>query len=106
MEINSAHVKIAEIHGAAILYQISEIYETGTEFVAAKKKVVDAYPWDAVTPQSRPLLRQMVAGFNADDMDEEAHEAFISAVFDELIRPLCKWPRLSRFLWPLTGIYF
>ena len=106
MEMNSAHVKLAEIAGARILYQISEIYESGTEFVAAKKRVIDAFDFNTVPPQSRPLLRQMIAGFNADDMDEEAHEAFISAVFDTLIRPRCKWPRLSRFLYPLTGVYF
>lgn len=99
-------LKMAEIHGAAILYQICERHEKGRSFGACQADVIAEYDFASMTPLVRAMTREIAWGFTNADCDAETSRRFGDAVFDRNIRPLCKWPRLSRIIWPWTGIWF
>ena len=103
--MNKHEKRQVEIAGAQILYRISELYESGVPFDLAKRKAIDEFDFQSVPYSLRAMAREVAWGFGFADLDSEAHEAFIDHTFNTNIRPHCKWPRLSRFLWPLTGIW-
>lgn len=97
---------IAAQHGAAILYQILERHETGRDFQECQAEVIGEYDFHSIPGHIRATVREIAWGFDLADRDADTVKAFESAVFNRDVKPLCKWPRLSRVIWPWTGIWF
>lgn len=92
-------------HAAAILVQTQRLYSGGELFETAKRRAIDGYKMETVPKHLRADVRTLADAIGLEDMESRDHREFAMTVYDRHIRPVARFPVVSRFLWRWFGAY-